>query len=505
MKNNSISWHRDERFPFTVALALTSASVIPHWLLILSGYRNNSDGSLNNVGSNGYVWLSSANSQNNAYNLNFNSSNVNPQNNNNRAYGFSVRPVQAFAKTAEILLLLDIMNLTRDELDRLLTLAYLDARQNERTKNAQLSFELNLEDNLRMLREELWKREYKPSPPMCFVIDTPREVFAPLFRDRIISHLLFNMVAPLFDPLFIYDSYSCRKGKGTMKGIIRLEHHMRSCTENFTKRAYVLCLDISGYFMNINKGILYRILCEEMQKHKFEWEKRIDYSFVDYLIRVTLFRNPTEGCTKIGDPSNWDKLPPHKSLFNSPIGTGLAIGDVTSQLFSNIYLNPADQYAKRKLHCKHYGRYVDDIRIVHENKEILMEVAWKIDRFLKRNLSLKLNPKKTRIIRADKTVDFLGADICKFGRYAKGRTLSKFAEKSKLWNTGDLSSVNSYLGYLKHFRSDKVTDAVVGVIHNDEWAFDRNKRKIVLKIHNHEEEPNDFELEAAINTMAFCE
>ena len=108
MKSNSISWRRDEIFPFTVALALTSASVIPHWLLILSGYRNNSDGSLNNVGSNGYVWLSSANSQNNAYNLNFNSSNVNPQNNNNRANGFSVRPVQAFAKTAEILLLFDM-------------------------------------------------------------------------------------------------------------------------------------------------------------------------------------------------------------------------------------------------------------------------------------------------------------------------------------------------------------------------------------------------------------
>ena len=140
MKDISISWLRDETFPFTVALALISASVIPHWLLILSGYRNNSDGSLNNVGSNGYVWLSSANSQNNAYNLNFNSGNVNPQNNNNRAYGFSVRPVQAFARVTEILSLLYVMNLTRNELDRLLTLAYLDARQNERTKNAQLSY-----------------------------------------------------------------------------------------------------------------------------------------------------------------------------------------------------------------------------------------------------------------------------------------------------------------------------------------------------------------------------
>ena len=498
MKDNSISWHRDETAPFTVASASTSASVIPHWLLILSGYRNNSDGSLNNVGSNGYVWLSSANSQNNAYNLNFNSSNVNPQNNNNRANGFSVRPVQAFAKEAEILSLLYVMDLTRNELDRLLTLAYLDARQNERTKNAQLSFELNMEDNLRVLREELWKREYKPSPPMCFVIDTPREVFAPLFRDRIVSHLLFNMIAPLFDPLFIYDSYSCRKGKGTMKGIVRMEHYIRSCTENFTKRAYVLCLDISGYFMNINKGILYRILCEEMHKHKNKWENFIDYSFVDYLIRVILFRTPTEGCAKIGKLSNWDKLPPHKSLFNSPIGSGLTIGDVTSQLFSNIYLNPADQFAKRELHCKHYGRYVDDIRIVHHNKEALERIAYKIDRYLKQNLSLRLNPNKTRIIRADKTVDFLGANVCKFNRYASDRTLVKFAEKSKDWTGENLSSANSYLSYLKHFKADKVITSVIGTKHIPEsWEYDSNKCKMIIKNSDYEEVPSDMGLESS--------
>ena len=488
MKDISISWLRDETFPFTVALALISASVIPHWLLILSGYRNNSDGSLNNVGSNGYVWLSSANSQNNAYNLNFNSGNVNPQNNNNRAYGFSVRPVQAFARVTEILSLLYVMNLTRNELDRFLTLAYLDARQNERTKNAQLSFELNLEDNLRALREELWKREYKSSPPMCFVIDTPREVFAPLFRDRIVSHLLFNMIAPLFDPLFIHDSYSCRKGKGTMKGIVRMEHHIRSCTENFTKRAYVLCLDISGYFMNINKGILYRILCEEMHRHKNKWENRIDYSFVDYLIRVTLFRTPTEGCTKLGKLSNWDKLPPHKSLFNSPIGTGLTIGDVTSQLFSNIYLNPADQFVKRELHCKHYGRYVDDIRIVHHSKETLERVAYRADKYLRKNLSLRLNPNKTRIIRADKTVDFLGANVRKFNRYASDRTLAKFAEKSRDWTDGDLSSVNSYLGYLKHFKADKVVTSVTEIRHIPEsWEYDSDKCKMTIKNLGYEE------------------
>lgn len=266
MKRISSSWLRRACLLFSVAFAFASASAIPHWSSYpASGYRNNSNGSLNNVGSNGYVWLSSANSQNNAYNLNFNSSNVNPQNNNNRANGNSVRPVQAFAGAAEGFFIYTSMKLDKNTLDKLLTIAYLDARRNERTKRAALSFELDLENNLRILREELWARKYRPAPPVCFVIDTPREVFAPLFRDRIVSHLLFNMIAPLFDRTFIFDSYSCRKGKGTLSGIRRLEKHMRSCTGNYTKRAYVLHLDISGYFMSIDKGILYSIICAEIR------------------------------------------------------------------------------------------------------------------------------------------------------------------------------------------------------------------------------------------------
>lgn len=445
---------------FSVASVPAPASAIPLWSLVpASGYRNNSNGSLNNVGSNGYVWLSSANSQNNAYNLNFNSSNVNPQNNNNRANGYSVRPVQAFMGAAEGFSTHTVMKLDRNTLDTLLMQAYLDARQNERSKNAALSFELNLESNLRKLREELWKKEYRPSPPMCFMIDTPREVFAPRFRDRIVSHLLFNMIAPLFDPLFIYDSYSCRKGKGTLFGVKRLECHIRSCTENYTKRAYVLYLDISGYFMSINKGILYNIICTEMQKHTEKWNKEIDYKFVDYLLRVIIFRDPTDGCIRIGNPKEWEKLPKHKSLFYSQVGCGLTIGDVTSQLFSNIYLNPLDHFIKRELKCRYYGRYVDDKRVVSSDKKELIRVAVAVDSFLKNRLGLHLNHKKTQIVRADKTVRFLGAEMRKGNLYATGESIRKFAARACAGQ--NISVLNSYLGYLKHFRAGKSCKKII--------------------------------------------
>lgn len=379
------------------------------------------------------------------------------------------------------------MKYTKEYLSQLLMKAYLDARKNERNTNSQLRFELDLENNLKSLCDKIWNRTYKPSPPFCFIIDTPREIFAPQFKDRIVSHLIFNMTSPLFDPLMIYDSYSCRKEKGTLFGIERLEHHLRSCTENFTKRAYVLCLDISGYFMSINKDILYKILCDTLDKHRSSWETDLDYDLLDFLIRGFLFRDPTEGAVKLGKLEDWDKLPPYKSLFNSKPGIGLMIGDVTSQLFSNIYLNYIDQYAKKVLRCKHYGRYVDDIRIIDRDKEKLKTISKEIEEELNRALGLQLNPRKTRIIRADRTVDFLGADLLKGNRYASAGTLKRFSGKYKnsliIPSDHEISSINSYLGYLKHFKSDKLVGEVIDSVLEKEPSLEyiEEKNKVIIK------------------------
>ena len=197
------------------AFTTVSATASNKRLLILaaSGYRNRTSGDLNNVGSNGNYWSAAQNSADNAYNLNFNSGNVNPLNNNNRANGFSVLPVRAFNRLG--IFKANDMQLTRGQIYALVVAAYLDARQNERNKNSALAFELDLENNLKTLADRLYRREWKPGPVICFMITEPtlREVFAPLFEDRIVSHVLFNLIAPLFDRTLIYDSYSCRKGK----------------------------------------------------------------------------------------------------------------------------------------------------------------------------------------------------------------------------------------------------------------------------------------------------
>ena len=131
--------------------------------------------------------------------------------------------------------------------------AYYDARRNKRNTKSQLAFEMNLEHNLLQLYEELRTRTYKPSPCTCFITFDPvqREIFASSFKDRVVHHLLFNNIAHLFEKTFIHDSYSCREERGTLMGIERFEHHLRSCTQNYKFNAYVLKLDIKGYFMSI--------------------------------------------------------------------------------------------------------------------------------------------------------------------------------------------------------------------------------------------------------------
>ncbi|NVP17146.1 hypothetical protein HUU51_00290 [Candidatus Gracilibacteria bacterium] len=136
-----------------------------------------------------------------------------------------------------------------------LFIAYYDARKNKRNKKTQLEFEINLESNLLSLYEELINGKYIVGKSIYFIQKTPvkREIFAGNFRDRIIHHLLYNYISPIFENEFIYDSYSCIKGRGTSFGIERINKAIRSCSNNYTEDCYILKLDISGYFMSFYK------------------------------------------------------------------------------------------------------------------------------------------------------------------------------------------------------------------------------------------------------------
>lgn len=416
------------------------------------------------------------NSTTNGRNLNFNSGNVNPLNNNNRSNGFPVRPAQEFTRCLKRPCMdMEIGNLLTD-----IFRAYYDARKHKRNTKSQLAFEMDLEHNLVVLYEQIRDRTYHPSPGICFVTDHPvkREIFASPFRDRVVHHLLFNYLAPIFEKRMIYDSYSCRKEKGTLKGIERFEHHIRSCSHNYTQTAYVLKLDLRGYFMSIDKRLLYgiirRALCRSYERSPAVG-KCFDRETVDYLIRSILFRDPAEHCRIIGSKSDWDGLPPSKSLLKSPPGVGLPIGDLTSQLFSNIYLNELDQYVKRVLGCRHYGRYVDDFYIIHASRNYLRGLIPQLREFLRVKLHLTLHPDKIVLQHYTKGTPFLGACVHPYRRYPVCRTISLLRKSVRELEcecltaepTGErlaqmLPTINSYCGYLGHFKAYRMMQKVFG-------------------------------------------
>lgn len=416
-----------------------------------AGYRNGS--SLNNAGSNGYYWSSTPNesNSNNAYNLNFNSDNHN-MNNNNRNNGQSVRPVLELIESSDKV---RHFSISKEQLLLDLYRAYKDARKHKRNRNYQLKFEFNLEENLIDLRDELISGTYKPYSSNCFIIHDPkmREVFAAHFRDRIVHHLFYNYTYKVFEKTFIYDSYSCIKNRGTHFGIERLKHHILSVSKGYTKPCYVLKIDIKGYFMNINRKILLELSRKILLKNKTQY----DYEFVDYLLEMIINSNPMDNCNVLGELSDWNNLPKDKSLFYANDGCGLPIGNLSSQLFSNVYMNVFDQYVKIKLKCRHYGRYVDDAYIVSDDREYLNNLISEITSFLEEELGLKVHPYKTRIFDAYHGVEFLGAYIKPFRTYISSSTLKRIKKKLVDINVQDKkylqSSINSFLGVFSHYES----------------------------------------------------
>lgn len=373
-----------------------------------------------------------------------------------------------------------------DENSKLLNdlfVAYYDARKNKRNTINQLRFEMNLEHNLLELHHHIVARTYVPKESIAFIVTKPvtREIFAADFSDRVVHHLIHNYVNPIFERIFIEDSYSCRKGKGTSYGIKRLEHHIKSCSRNYTRDCYILKLDIQSYFMSIDREILHEIIKKILYKHAERkdangvmWKDKFDYDTVLYLLDVVVSQDPTGNYKIKGDPTGWEGLPLGKSLFHCEANRGLPIGNLTSQLFSNIYLNEFDHYVKRTLGFKHYGRYVDDFYIVHEDKEVLRQAVKEISRYLLENLKLKIHPRKIFLQHYSKGVLFVGAYIRPYRSYVNHRIKKNFKHTMHHLKTHGGSrtkirdSINSYLGVMSHYRSFKLRK---GVMKQHSWVF----------------------------------
>ena len=378
----------------------------------------------------------------------------------------------------------DIINsgyrLTREQLLFDLYIAYYDAARHKHKMAYVVKFERELRANLEELCDDLLSRRYKALPSKCFIINYPkkREVFAAMFRDRIVHHLYFRYTHQLFERTFIADTYSCIEGRGTHYGIDRLRQHIRQTSLNWSQPCYAMNLDIRGYFMHIDRAKLLKIATDSLRKmaaHKVgmsddvpipsgvlltpatRWQDIRDFDFILWLSEQIIMLDPMENCIIVGDDSDWDGIDHAKCMRFAEPGLALPIGNLTSQLFSNVYLNPFDQFVKRDVRCEYYGRYVDDAGEVDPDKDWLLAQVPIQREFLADELGLQLHMGKLRIQEIHHGVEFLGAYIKPYRDYVSHKTLARIEQNIKTLDLKDAkhaeASINSYLGVLSHSAS----------------------------------------------------
>jgi len=336
--------------------------------------------------------------------------------------------------------------------------AYLACRKQKRNTINALKFEQDLECNMGRLVYELNSRTYYPARSVCFTIlkPKPREIFAADFRDRIVHHLLFNYLNPICEKKFIYDSFACRKNKGTLAATKRLQTQTRKVTNNNQHHAFYLQLDIHNFFMSIDKEILFQLIQKHLKDKTYYW-----------LAKKLIFHDPTKEYINKTPKELKHKVPEHKSLPNQKQHTGLPIGNLTSQFFANVYLNELDQYVKHTLKAKQYIRYVDDFVLLHENKNILHKWKVQIEHFLQTKLHLKLKP-LIKIQPISNGINFVGCIIRPTYLLPRNRNVhtvkqtiqkqySLCLQQHETYRSYSyepiqvlIKSLNSHLGYFRH-------------------------------------------------------
>ena len=358
--------------------------------------------------------------------------------------------------------------LTRKALILDLHAAFQLAKRHKSNKPYVQHFERKLKRNIEQLADDLLNRTYKPEPSTVFIVERPkkREVFAAQFRDRVVHHLYYNYTHELFERTFIADTYSCIEGRGTHFGIERLAQHIRQESHSYQRECYVMKMDKRGYFMHIDRQILLDIVLKTLRRmanhriahgHKLTWNNWIDMDFVAWLSEEIIMLDPKQNCKIVGTVEDWEGLDHSKSLFYTMDGCGLPIGNLTSQLLSNVYLNEFDQYMKRTLKCKHYGRYVDDSFVVSTDKEWLLSLVPRIREFLQDRLQLELNMGKLHIVSSRQGAEFLGGFVKPYRNYISNESLDRMIQSISKMNMRHpievWASVNSFLGVLSHYSS----------------------------------------------------
>ncbi len=278
-------------------------------------------------------------------------------------------------------------------------------------------FSLHLTDNILALHRELAGKTYQHGQYTAFKINDPkpRDIHKATIRDRLLHHATYRILYPFFDKKFIFDSYSCRLRKGTHRAINRFREYARKVSHNHTRTVWVLKCDIRKFFASIDHEILKTILAWHIRDTDAVW-----------LLGQVIDSFHTTG-RRCG---------------------GLPLGNLTSQLLVNIYMNEFDQFLKRELKVVRYVRYADDFVILHEHRQYLVDLLSIISDFLETRLKLSLHPDKVSIKALASGIDFLG--WVHFPHHRVLRTATKRRMVKKLCQNRTDEIIASYQGFLSH-------------------------------------------------------
>ena len=302
-------------------------------------------------------------------------------------------------------------------------------------------FSAVLEESVFALHESLVSGSYRHGSYKSFHIYDPkrRHIHKALPIDRLLHHAIFRVLEPRFDPQFIFDSYSSRKGKGIHKAHARFREFARKLSRNNTKTVWVLKCDIRKFFDSVDHGVLCALLSKVIRDEKTK-------ALMEGII----------------------------ASFSAAPGKGIPLGNLTSQLFSNVYLDPFDQYVKRVLRVKKYIRYADDFVILDNDRETLLELLPKLGGYLNETLKLSMHPDKILIRKWNQGIDFLGYVIFPHHQVLRTKTKRRILGKIKLLSTmrdrGKVSdkdfthTLASYAGLLAHCRGRGIGKAIEEII-----------------------------------------
>jgi len=306
--------------------------------------------------------------------------------------------------------------------------AWREFIKGKRNKQDVQEFQVRLMDGVFLLHHDLADGTYRHGGYHSFNISDPkpRIIHKASVRDRLLHHALYRALYPFFDRTFIADSYSCRNDKGTHQALNRFRSFGRIVSKNDTRTCWVLKCDIKKFFASVDHSVLLGILRQYIP----------DQDVMDLLERVI------------------------RSFESTASGKGLPLGNLTSQLFANVYMNELDQFVKHEFKIKHYVRYADDFVFLSEDRRALEIMLPLIDDFLREKLKLALHPDKVFIKTFVSGVDFLG--WVHFSDNRVLRTSTKRRMMRRIMATQKQETIDSYLGLLRHGNTHGLQEWIVG-------------------------------------------